>query len=246
MTSETTPTVILAHGAWHDGTSWELVVPELTAAGVDVVAPTYRGQGEGTPSGPISMTGYAEDVIAAAEGSETACVVVGHSMGGFVISVAAQMRPELFSHLIYLTAFVPPADQDCSLMDLSVSPELLGVTQFDAEAGVTRIDPAGAESVLYNRADRTVLDNLGRYLRPQPLSPMVERFTFDASGLGSVPKSFIECSDDRAITPDIQQAMQNSWPFEGTVTLDADHMAMLSTPRETAAAILSLVRGAAS
>ncbi|GAA3480436.1 hypothetical protein [Streptomyces yanii] len=33
------PTVVLVHGAFADGSSYARVIPELTAAGLDVVAP---------------------------------------------------------------------------------------------------------------------------------------------------------------------------------------------------------------
>jgi pimeloyl-ACP methyl ester carboxylesterase len=44
-------------------------------------------------------------------GGGESCVVAAHSMGGTVATAAAEIAPELFAHLVYVTAFAPVSGQ---------------------------------------------------------------------------------------------------------------------------------------
>ncbi len=98
--SPTMPTVVLVHGAWADGSSWQRVIPLLLAADVPVVAvqnPT---------------TSLADDVAATARTLATVAgpvVLVGHSWGGAVITQAGN-DPKVKA-LVYVAAFAPKAGE---------------------------------------------------------------------------------------------------------------------------------------
>jgi pimeloyl-ACP methyl ester carboxylesterase len=76
-TSDLTPTVVLVHGAFVDASSWNGVIAELKAAGLDVVAPPNLLRGVGTDA--AYLTGFVE-----ALGRRV--VLVAHSYAGAVIS----------------------------------------------------------------------------------------------------------------------------------------------------------------
>jgi hypothetical protein len=66
-TSDLTPTVVLVHGAFVDASSWNGVIAELKAAGLDVVAPPnlLRGVGVDTlarTQRPASLAAFATAV----------------------------------------------------------------------------------------------------------------------------------------------------------------------------------------
>src|SRR5688572_16470750 len=76
--------------------------------GHDVRTVTLSGHGKSTiKPWRITMSTYAEDVCKAARQFSQPCCVIGHSMGGLVITAAAEIQPALFSQLIYLAAVVP-------------------------------------------------------------------------------------------------------------------------------------------
>src|SRR5262249_44451616 len=93
-------TVVLVHGAFADGSSWEKVIPMLQAKGLGVVAVQ------------IPLTSLGDDVaatqraIAAAPGP---VVLVGHSWGGSVITQAG--TDDKVAALVYIAAFVPSEGQ---------------------------------------------------------------------------------------------------------------------------------------
>ena len=69
--------VVLAHGAWADGSSWDKVIRGLRAAGVKSVA------------APLPLTSLTDDVAALARTIERAggpVVIVGHAYAGGVIA----------------------------------------------------------------------------------------------------------------------------------------------------------------
>ena len=89
------PTIVLAHGAWADGSSWAKVILGLRAAGINSVA------------APLPLTSLTDDiaaldrVIARVNGP---VILVGHAYAGAVI---AGSRSEQVKALVYITALAP-------------------------------------------------------------------------------------------------------------------------------------------
>ena len=114
--------MVLVHGAFAGAWTWASVVPGLEAAGHVVEAIDLPGAaGDPTPVDEIDLRRYADRVVAQlAEGEEPA-VLVGHSMGGMVITQAAALAPRRVIRLVYVCAFLPHAGQ--SLIALTQLPE---------------------------------------------------------------------------------------------------------------------------
>ncbi|MGD0119378.1 MAG: alpha/beta hydrolase [Candidatus Binatus sp.] len=87
--------VVLAHGAWADGSSWAKVIGPLAAQGVKVLA------------APLPLTSFAEDTAAVERTLERASgpvVLAGHAYAGAVIAAA---RSEKVKALVYVAALAP-------------------------------------------------------------------------------------------------------------------------------------------
>lgn len=87
--------VVLAHGAWGDGSSWARVVTALKAEAVHVSA------------APLPLTSLADDVAAlnrSLDRTEGPIVLVGHAYAGAVVALA---RPERVKALVYVAALAP-------------------------------------------------------------------------------------------------------------------------------------------
>ena len=88
-------TVVLAHGAWADGSSWSKVISSLTALSVKSVA------------APLPLTSLPDDVAAldcTLERVDGPVVLVGHAYAGAVI---AATRSEKVRSLVYIAALAP-------------------------------------------------------------------------------------------------------------------------------------------
>jgi pimeloyl-ACP methyl ester carboxylesterase len=91
------PTIVLEHGAWADGSSWDGVIGLLQADGYPVYAP------------PNPLRGLANDSATLADFLSTISgpiVLVGHSYGGMIITNAATDNPNVKA-LVYVNAFIP-------------------------------------------------------------------------------------------------------------------------------------------
>jgi pimeloyl-ACP methyl ester carboxylesterase len=64
-----------------------------------------------------------------------------------------------------------------------------------------------------------------------------------AARFGAVPRDYIECSADRAISLARQRRMQAVWPVERVRTLAAGHSPFLSAPAALAEALIGLAAG---
>jgi pimeloyl-ACP methyl ester carboxylesterase len=87
--------VVFAHGAWADGSSWARVVTALKA------------EGTAASAAPLPLTALADDVAAlnrSLDRTEGPIVLVGHAYAGAVIALA---RPQRVRALVYVTALAP-------------------------------------------------------------------------------------------------------------------------------------------
>jgi pimeloyl-ACP methyl ester carboxylesterase len=88
-------TIVLAHGAWADGSSWKKVIRGLWEAGLKSVA------------APLPLTSLANDVAALERTIERVggpVVLVGHAYAGAVI---AETRSEKVKELVYVAGLAP-------------------------------------------------------------------------------------------------------------------------------------------
>jgi pimeloyl-ACP methyl ester carboxylesterase len=95
MASRDDFTIVLAHGAWADGSSWEKVISGLRKAGLKSVA------------APLPLTSLADDVGALERTIERVAgpvVLVGHAYAGVVI---AETHLENVKALVYIAALAP-------------------------------------------------------------------------------------------------------------------------------------------
>lgn len=102
------PLVVAAHGITASHVSWGLVGPRL-ADGHRFVAPDLRGRGRSRDlPEPYGMPAHAVDLarVVEAYGGGPA-VLLGHSMGGFVVAETARRHPELVGALVLVDGGAP-------------------------------------------------------------------------------------------------------------------------------------------
>jgi len=91
------PTIVLVHGDWADGSSWNSVIERLQDRGFNVVAPPNLLRG------PAADAPYLASYLRTISGP---IVLVAHSYGGFVVTNAATSIANVKA-LVYIDAFLP-------------------------------------------------------------------------------------------------------------------------------------------
>jgi pimeloyl-ACP methyl ester carboxylesterase len=208
--------VVLVHGAWHGASCWDGVVAELDRRGIPATAVE------------LPLAGLAADVAAARIAIEAAgpgSVVVGHSYGGSVISLAAAGLPDI-ARLIYLAALLTETRADTNAL---ISEKLRRARVTD-ERGASRVDPAAAPGIFYGDADPATTATMVARLRPMTRGSNEPADVEPA--WKSVPVTYVVCTNDQAIPPSAQRQMAQQ--AETVLEWPTDHSPFVTRPAAVA------------
>jgi len=235
---------VLVHGAFGGAWCWEPVTPLLEAAGHTVETLDLPGGGEDqTPVEEITLASCAERVCDVLESSGEEAVLVGHSMGGVVITQAAALSPGSVDSLVYVCAFMPSNGQ--SLLDLTQLPEGAGdMVQENivvtGEPPVAELPEEATHLAIYNCCTPEQAAWAIAHRRPQAVAPFATPVAIDDEALDAVPRSYVLTLQDHSIPPALQRRMIAEHPCWRVVELDTDHAPYLSATAELAAALNEL------
>jgi pimeloyl-ACP methyl ester carboxylesterase len=232
------PTVVLVHGAWADGSSWNAVSVELQRQGFTVLTP------------PNLLRGVAPDsaylVSFLAQRTTGPVVLVGHSYGGVVITNAGASGGDV-NALVYVNAFIPEIGE--SVFDiLGDSGSALAVpdptTVFDL-AGYPGAPEGDIEAFLKPSAVHESfaqdLPEADRWLiaaSQRPIALGANIGPTEAAAWKSLPSWAVIGTDDRVIPPATLRSMAER--AGATISeVVASHVSMVSHPDATIDAILA-------
>jgi len=235
-------TFVLVHGAWHGAWCWYRVIPQLEAAGHRVLAPDLPGHGiDRTPIAGVTLSAYADRVCASLDQAGEAVILVGHSMGGAIISQATELRPERVRTAVYLAAFLlgdgeSVLQRASSESDGLVMPNL----QMSADGSHATIPLDRVQEIFYADCPPEDVALARALLVPQALQPVGAPIRVTPAAAGTIPRVYIECLQDRAIPPPLQRAMQAAQPCRETRSMNTSHSPFFSAPRELAGHLLEI------
>ncbi|KJC58021.1 alpha/beta hydrolase [Bradyrhizobium sp. LTSPM299] len=211
--------VVLAHGAWADGSSWARVITALDADGIKAVA------------APLPLTSLADDVAVLTrtlERVEGDIVLAGHAYAGAVI---AETRSPRVKALVYVAALAPDegetvADVFYRLPPHPFAPKLAP----DANGLIWLPEPAFASAFAQcaRSEDLAVLAAVQRPISPACITVPVGRPLWK-----DVPSWFLVAEDDRMIAPETQRFMAAR--MKAVIRAHAvDHSPIVTAPTQVA------------
>ncbi|MFD8335920.1 alpha/beta fold hydrolase [Streptomyces solisilvae] len=271
MSTPPTPLLFL-HGNWHGSWCWTGVIAALAGTGRAAVAVDMAGHGlrarrpAWTTRRPVDEEALATEVSPLADvdldqagdllvsqlgqiGRGGPVTVIAHSMGGTVLTRAAQQAPELVARAVYLSAAMPASD--IPAIAYLRMPESAGslvrpcMRADPAAIGALRLDPGSDDAeyrqrlrnAFYGDVDRPLADAALGLLTPDaPAGIAFGTTTLTRDGWGSVPRTYITCARDMAVRPALQRKFiaeaDAAFPDEPTavVALDSSHSPFLSMP----------------
>ena len=217
--------VVLAHGAWADGSSWARFITAL------------KGEGTAVLAAPLPLTSLADDVAALNRSlarTEGPVVLAAHAYAGAVIALA---RPERVKALVYVTALAP--DEGEKVADVfyrnephplapKLAPDKDDLIWLPEEAFATAFAPNASAQ------DQAVLAAVQRPLSLNCITVPAGRPLWK-----DVPSWFLVAEDDRMIVPKTQRYMAER--MKANIKAHAvDHTPSVTAP----SAVVDIIRDA--
>jgi pimeloyl-ACP methyl ester carboxylesterase len=232
--STNTPTVALVHGGFADASFWVPVIEDLQAHDVPVLAP------------PNPLRGLAHDaeyVASYVTQIDGPVLLVGHSYGGAVISVAAASTPNAVG-LVYVAAFA--LDEGESFAEIFAEfgeTPLVGAvrpSEYPVGDGETATELTIAPELYREAFAADLSEDVTRVLAvsQRPFAAIFEDRA-EAAAWKTLPSWAVVATSDNAIPPDAERHMASRAGAQ-TIEIDASHSIALSQP----AAVAELIRSA--
>lgn len=224
------PTIVLVHGAFADGSSWNKVIPILQKKGYQTIA----------VQNPLTSlnddVAFVERALAEVNGK---VVLVAHSWGGVVITQAG--NNDKVQSLVYVAAFAPDEGQSIE----AINKDAHEVRKIPTVPGLA--DPVISDGYIRLKED-AVLNHFAQDLPKQEARLIAAgQGRFHVSTLSAKvtnpawknkPSYFVVANNDHIISPVVEAEMAKTIRAT-TYHLPSSHVAMLAKPEEVAKVILT-------
>jgi pimeloyl-ACP methyl ester carboxylesterase len=233
---------LLIHGAWHGGWCWHKVVARLRRAGHGALAPDLPSLGrDRTPAASVTLQCWTDSLCAHLDAHPEPVILVGHSRAGALISAAAEARPERIRLLVYVAAYLLGDGESVSQHALQDEGSLVApnmVPSDDRKTSTLRNEAVRA--ALYGQCSEEDVILAQSLLAPEAIAPLTTPLHTTQENFGRVPRAYIECRRDRAVSLKEQRRMYAAVTCRQILSMDTDHSPFFSAPDELAQHLLSL------
>ncbi len=233
---------VLVHGAWQAPYVWDSVKTTLIKEGNNVTVVELPGHGsDQTVPSTITLNLYVTTVLNAISQINGKVILVGHSLGGMIISSVAEQIPTKIEKLVYLSAYLPTSGQ--SLLALASTDAGSALGDSVNNVPILNINTTnGTLDVLHNQivnvfiqdgstqAQNLVLQNY----RIEPLIPFTTPVTLTSANFGSVEKVYIKTLQDHVVSPALQNRMIAASNVKTVYQLNTSHSSFLVKPDSVA------------
>jgi pimeloyl-ACP methyl ester carboxylesterase len=216
------PTVVLEHGAWADGSSWDGVVARLQKDGytVDVPPNPLRGLD--------SDAAYLASYLATVPGP---VVLVGHSYGGFVITSAVTGDKNVKA-LVYVDAYIPAQGDTLNSLTSQfpgseITPNALNFVPSPGGVTDVYVKPSLFRGILANDLPAAQAAELAATQRPIAASALAA--VSGPPAWASIPSWAVIGTADHAIPPAAQEFMAHR-AHAAVTEIKASHLSLISQP----------------
>ena len=219
--SNSKPVIVLVHGAYADGTSWQHVIPLLEQDGYRVTA------------AQIPLTSLPDDIATTKrviDDQKGTVVVVGHSYAGNVITGAAAGNPRVKA-LVYVNAFAPDVGEKTSDLNKRYAAPPISTAIVSDAANFLYVDREKFHEFFaqdVSKAEARVMA-----ATQKPIASAAFEQSLSDIAWKTIPSWYLVTQSDRAINPDLQRFMAKRIGAK-TTEVNSSHVAFISHPREVA------------
>ena len=235
-------TFLLVHGAWHGAWCWKKIIPLLEGAGHNVLAPDLPGRGSNpVPMSEISFQLYVQQVCQLIDSLAEPVILVGHSLGGCTISQAAERRPDKVRALAYLSGYLVKNNETAiQYVFADTEANMMSHIILSKDQSYSTVKEESIIDKFYGDCSEKDANFAKPLLVPESSTPFMTPIEITEERFGRIPRTYISCLRDRAISPTIQKQMYTSLPCQKIIQMDSDHAPFFSAPQELCKHLLSI------
>jgi pimeloyl-ACP methyl ester carboxylesterase len=222
--------IVLVHGAWADGSSWNDVIGPLLAKGLNAVA------------APIPLTSLSDDVAAldrALERIDGPVTLVAHAYAGAVIAASASERVR---SLVFIAALAPDAGETVAEVFYREKPNPQAPQLTPDGHGFIWLPPEGFAAAFAQHASAERAALFAATQRPIAVACIQEKAPKPA--WREKPSWYLIAEEDRMISPVTQRFMAQRMGAEIRAE-KVDHMPLVTAPQPVIEIILEAVASSA-
>jgi len=220
-------TVVLVHGAWADGSSWQAIVGPLEEFGLNVIA------------APIPLTSLSDDAAALKRTiarTKGPVIVAGHAYAGAVIATANDERVKA---LVYVAALAPDEGETVAQVFYKDETHPKAPKLAPDADGFIWMPDEGFASAFAQNASTAQIALCKAVQRPIAVKSIQE--PAPAPAWKSKPTWYLLAEEDRMINPKTQRFMAER--MKATVrSFAVDHTPLLTAPEKVVEIILEAAK----
>lgn len=237
-------TYVLVHGAWQAPYVWDAVRSDLESKGNKVIVVELPGHGaDNTPTHTITLDAYRDKVVDAMSKTDGKVILVGHSMGGMVVTSVAEKVPSKISKLVYIGAFIPASGQSLGELAMTDPDSKLGPNLIESADHLTLdVKHDNLTYLFINDGSQTVKDQMISNYRAEPAIPFGSTIILTSANFGSVEKVYIKTMQDIVISPGLQDRMIAGAGIKTVHQVNTSHSPFLSQPHTVSDLLLQIAR----
>ena len=224
-------TIVIIPGSWSSPADWGYVVPQLKAAGNEVIVVNLPGHGtDKTPIASITLQIYV-DAVKKAIGTKTNITLVAHSFGGVVANQVAEEMSSQIRELLYVAAYVPKNGESLLTLATSDGDSQLGkVLQIKDKEGIAVVPKESIVDVFFMDAPKQVQEYVVVSFPVEPLAPLAAPVKLTDANFGKLKKVYVFTEYDHVNSPKLQHRMVTDNNITKTYTIPSSHTAFVSMP----------------
>jgi carboxypeptidase C (cathepsin A) len=223
-------TYVLIHGAWHGSWCWQKIIPFIQSSGHRAIAPDidWNNSNSILTTHSYSPT-YVDNLCNLIRKLEKKIILVGHSMGGVVISQIAEIIPEHIDLLVYISGFLLANgqcvnDTESLMSDSLIQPHL----KLSRDKNNILLPTSKLREGFYSDCSSEDYKFSLSNICPQPITSFTSPIQVSNNRFGKISRTYIECLQDMAIPLSAQRIMHNSMGCNTVHSLNSSHAPFLS------------------
>lgn len=231
---------LLIHGSWHGAWCWYKVAPLLRTHGA-VSVPNLLGRGRDPAWAPgvtlKRLMRHAAEQLPA----DQRTTIVAHSRYGILATALAEAFPDRVARVIYLASYMLPhgdrvADHFAKDRDSLIRQHV----QVNRAGCWDKLSPEVYREGLYADCSEEDVALASSLLCREPSLPALARARTSAERFGRVPTAYIRLTQDRAVSPALQDRLIARSKPGRVESIAASHSAYFSCPEQLTDTILRL------